>query len=151
MTGHATPFQMIKLQFGTNQGRTAGYRINKDQSGGNKTILQPVSRWRGRPMSVVGRTRSFGDVGSMSGLPPPTLSERLHRRLACRLVAVTSGCGLRDGREHLIGSASTAIERFANGIRNDASPSAALTAANEIPGCIVVCERHGAYLSRSTI
>jgi hypothetical protein len=62
-----------------------------------------------------------------------------------------SGCGPRDGREHLIDSASTAIERFANGIGNDASPSAALTAANEVPRCIVVCERHGAYLSRSTI
>jgi hypothetical protein len=47
MTGHATPFQMIKLQFGTNQGWIAGYRIGEAQSGCNGTILQPVSAGKG--------------------------------------------------------------------------------------------------------
>jgi hypothetical protein len=48
-------FQLIELHsFPASQGRIAGYRIGEDQSGGNETILQPVSRWRGRLMSEVG-------------------------------------------------------------------------------------------------
>jgi hypothetical protein len=33
------------------QGWIAGYRIGEEQSEGNGTILQPVSRWRVPPMS----------------------------------------------------------------------------------------------------
>ena len=66
-SGHATAappsrvmkiasFQLIELHsIPASQGRIVGYRIGEDQSGGNGTILQPVSRWRGRPMSEVGR------------------------------------------------------------------------------------------------
>jgi hypothetical protein len=49
------PFQLVGLHWSTaSQGKIAGYRIGKDQSGGNGTILQPVSRWRRSPMSEVG-------------------------------------------------------------------------------------------------
>jgi hypothetical protein len=34
------------------QGRIATYPIGEDQSGGNGTILQPVSRWRGQPKNT---------------------------------------------------------------------------------------------------
>jgi len=47
-------FQLIELHsVPTSQGRIAGYRIGNGQSGGNGTILQPISRWRGWPMSEV--------------------------------------------------------------------------------------------------
>jgi hypothetical protein len=37
-------FQLIELHsIPASQGRTVGYRIDEDQSGGNGTILQPVS------------------------------------------------------------------------------------------------------------
>jgi hypothetical protein len=47
-------FQLIELHsIPASQGRIAGYRISEDQSGGSGTILQPVSRWRGRLMVAV--------------------------------------------------------------------------------------------------
>jgi hypothetical protein len=47
-------FQLIELHSIRQPGRIVGYRIGEDQSGGNGTILLPVSRWRGRPMSQMG-------------------------------------------------------------------------------------------------
>ena len=65
MRWHGTP---------TSRGWIVGYRIGEDQSGRNGTILQPVSRWRGRPMSESGSDsvirrcliRSFSDSGRTS-------------------------------------------------------------------------------------
>jgi hypothetical protein len=63
--GSATQRPGPSVSVPVSQGRIAGYRIGEDQSAGITGILQPVSRAR----SAVGQTRSFGDVGSMSGLP----------------------------------------------------------------------------------
>src|SRR5262249_55548633 len=53
----------------TSQGQIARYRIREDQSGGNGTILQPVSRWRGRPMSEVGQERQWPSEQGDGGCP----------------------------------------------------------------------------------
>ena len=73
-------------------------------------------------------------------LPPPAFGERRHGGLARRLVAVGRRAIFVIAKSALIGSASAAIERFANGIGNDARPSAALTAADDISRCIIVCD-----------
>jgi hypothetical protein len=45
-------FQLIEWHsIPASQDRIAGYRIGRDRSGGNGTILQLVSRWRDRPLS----------------------------------------------------------------------------------------------------
>src|SRR5215475_5244560 len=51
--GHElAPFQLIELNsIPASQGRISGYRIGKDQSGGIRTILQPVFS----PMSALGK------------------------------------------------------------------------------------------------
>src|SRR5262249_37760946 len=51
--GHElAPFQLIELHsIPASQGRISGYRIGKDQSGGIRTILQPVFS----PMSALGQ------------------------------------------------------------------------------------------------
>ena len=52
------PFYLIELHsVPVSQGRIVGYRIGEEESGGNGAILQPVSSWRGRPLSEVGQTR----------------------------------------------------------------------------------------------
>src|SRR5262249_34032494 len=53
----------------TSPGQIARYRIGEDQSGGNGTILQPVSRWRGRPMSEVGQERQWPSEQGDGGCP----------------------------------------------------------------------------------
>src|SRR5262249_29740645 len=46
------PFQLVELHsVPASLSRAVRYRMGRDQSGGNGTILQPVSRWRGRPVS----------------------------------------------------------------------------------------------------
>jgi hypothetical protein len=56
-------FQLIELHSDpTSQGRIAGYRTGSTQSGGNRTILQPVSRWQGGAVSE--------EVGSFASLTP---------------------------------------------------------------------------------
>jgi hypothetical protein len=53
--------------FPTSRDRTSEYRIGQGQSGRNRTILQPVSRWRGRPISESGASAaaptSWGERG----------------------------------------------------------------------------------------
>jgi hypothetical protein len=58
------PFQVIELHsVRASQGQITGYRIGEDQSGGNATILQPVSRARATdsverpPGGLAGRRR----------------------------------------------------------------------------------------------
>src|SRR5262249_48276519 len=68
-----------------------GYRIGGDQSGGNGTILQPVFS----PMSESGQTRSFGDVGPMSGFPK---SGNAGHRQAQSNLTPGEGKKLWDGR-----------------------------------------------------
>src|SRR5262249_50598054 len=76
-------------------GRIAGYRIGENQSGDNGTILQPVGRWRGRPLSKTAIRFACGTtllsnstcLPAMSGcciespvtLPPGRLRHALHR------------------------------------------------------------------------
>src|SRR5215470_5601946 len=59
-------------------------------------------------------------------LPPPASRECRHRGLARRFVSVRRGAVLVVAESALIGSASAAIECFANSVGNDTRPSAAL-------------------------
>src|SRR5262245_66625733 len=49
--------------------RIGEYRFRGCQSAGMPAVVQPVSRGAAHVRSATGQTRSFGDVGSMSGLP----------------------------------------------------------------------------------
>jgi hypothetical protein len=100
----------------------------------------------------ISRPHVSGLANGRAGLfPPPALGERYHRSLARRRIAVRQRAVFEVVRSTLIGSASAAIKRFANSVGNDTRPSSALSAADEIPQCIVVCDGQGAYLARSAI
>src|SRR5260370_18741933 len=63
-----TSSQLIELHsIPANQGRIVGYRIGEDQSGGNGTNLQPVSRWRERPFAGRARGSSARSSFTISG------------------------------------------------------------------------------------
>src|SRR5262245_57339199 len=60
-------FEAIALQRGSADGRIA--KISNWRVGSNVKIYNPPQFASSGPMSEVGQTRSFGNIGSMSGLP----------------------------------------------------------------------------------
>jgi hypothetical protein len=68
VSGSRTPFRANAHR--ARAERSLWRRIGEDQSGGNGTILQPVTRSHSVRCPSWGQTRSFGDVCSMSALPP---------------------------------------------------------------------------------
>ena len=93
VSGSRTPFRANAHR--ARAERSLWRRIGSDQSGGNGTILQPVTRWLGRPMSEAGQARPSRDVRDMSVLPSisAVMSQSRDRRLPASrrhwIIAVT--------------------------------------------------------------
>jgi hypothetical protein len=68
VSGSRTPFRANAHR--ARAERSLWRRIGEDQSGGNGTILQPVTRCAFSPMSELGKLGHAGDVRCTTALPP---------------------------------------------------------------------------------